>query len=85
MFPPVSVPAVTRAPANATAYLVGDAPQGSVDGYKRACPILHRQVGEIDVHGEPRHIAKKKIDRRAALEGETGFRGHEREWSEPAT
>jgi alkylated DNA nucleotide flippase Atl1 len=40
---------------------------------------LERQVRQIDVHRQPRQVTYKQIDRRAALEREARFSGHERQ------
>ena len=41
-------------------------------------PVLDRQVGEVDIDREARHVAHEEVDRGAALECEAGLLGDER-------
>jgi hypothetical protein len=55
-----------------------DPQHGGVDRRQRCGPIFDRQIGQIDVHGEARHIAHEQVDRGAAFERESPLLGDER-------
>ena len=38
---------------------------------KRCGAIIKRQIGQINIHRQPGHVADKQVDGRAALESET--------------
>jgi len=40
--------------------------------------ILDRQIGQVDVHRQARHVAHEQVDRGTAFEGEGFFLRHER-------
>jgi len=48
-----------------------DPQHGSVDCRERCGPIFDRQIGQVDVHGEARHLAHEHVDRGAAFERES--------------
>ena len=64
---------VTRAPRRPSRMRSAMPPHRRVDIGERGRPVLDRQIGEVDVHREARHVAHKEIDGRAALQGEAGF------------
>ena len=43
------------------------------------CTTLDRQIGEIDVHRQPRQVADEEVDRGPTHEGEAGFPADERQ------
>ena len=48
----------------------GNARECVVDGSKRDATRLDRQVGQVEVHRESRHVANEEVDRRPTLERE---------------
>ena len=58
---------------DARADAVGDSPQSRIDGREGFGTRVNREVAEIDVDRQPRHVADEQIDGRPAFQCEAGF------------
>ena len=54
----------------------GDPLHGGIDGRQGFGPARHRQVGQINIDGQPRQVTNEEIDCGPALQGKTAFLRH---------